>query len=83
MVEFLIYDLAISTISFLAKGSPPVKFTFNKDPPNVQVSLSISSNDNSPLNVFGSSKSIKQKEHLALHRLVIKCIKLIGSFLET
>ena len=82
MVEFLIYNFAISVISCLANGSPPVKLTFNKEFPNVFVSFSISSIFNSPLKVLGSSKSIKQNEHLALHLLVRKCIKLIGSFFE-
>ena len=64
--------LAISVISFRAKGSPPVKFTFKRVFPIFLVILSISFNESSPLNVSGLSKSMKQNEHLALHLLVKK-----------
>ena len=60
----------MSNISFLAKGSPPVKFTFVRFGPRFFVILSISFTVNSFLNVFGLSKSIKQNEHLALHLFV-------------
>jgi len=43
---FFIYNLAISTISFLAKGSPPVKFTFKRVLPIFLVIASISLNGN-------------------------------------
>ena len=72
IVVFFMYSLAISFISLRANGSPPVKFTFNNDFPKFFVNWSISLRESSPLKVFGSSKSIKQKEHLALHLLVIK-----------
>ena len=76
------YFLAISVISFRANGSPPVKLTFKSDLPNVLVNCSISFYVNSPLKVSLLSKSIKQKEHLALHRFVKKWTILTGSFLE-
>ena len=62
----------ISVSSFLANGSPPVRFMFCKLFPSVVESFSISDTLSSPLKVLGSSKSIKQKEQRALHLLVTK-----------
>ena len=59
-------------IIFATKGSPSVKFTFDNDLPRFLVNLLISSKDNSPLNILGSPKSIKQNEHFALYLLVMK-----------
>ena len=82
IVVFFIYKFAIWFISFLAKGSPPVKLTLSKELPRFLVSFSISEIVNSFSKVLGSSKSIKQNEHLALHLLVKKWTKLTGSFLS-
>ena len=47
-------------------------YTKTKDLPKLLVNFSISFKVSSPLNVLGLSKSMKQKEHLALHLFVKK-----------
>ena len=79
ILVFFEYNFAISKNSFRAKGSPPVKLIFNKDLPKLFVNLPISSKLSSDLKVSGLSKSMKQKEQRALHLLVKKWTRLIGS----